>query len=244
MGYGAYLLSNVYKRFKDWADDTANTGDNVTDLALDAINQARDELRMHQKWEELMVRATLSITDRVATLPDDIGEVLWVAEVDGNGRRKKFYFQNSNDTSRSYVINNTYDQTAPHSQTWTFIMAPSGNIDVAYIKRLPDFTAAQVANGADPVYLFFTENLLLTKAKEIYLLDGDMITDELGAVQAKLEKLLGDFEEAHQWVNYDLKIDILDDYGQVMDMEIYDMQGGLGPSNSRYDNSYDNRGPY
>ena len=233
------LLANVYNRFLDWADDVENSGDNITNVAIDYINRAQEEIRAHRLWEELITREPLTVTNRVASLPSDLGEIVSIGgDSNGDGKIDFYYYQDSNDEDKGYYITNTYTKAAGKSQTLTFYLSPQYTPILLYVKTLEDFTAAEATGGTD-IYLFYPESLMLAKAKEIYLLDGDLIGDELTAVQNEVRNKMADYEAGHQYVNIDIKRDMLDDEGQIVDMEGYDIYRGTSGIKSNFSNSYD-----
>lgn len=239
MGYKG-VLQNVYKRFLDWADDVENAGNNITNVALDYINRAQEEIRAHRLWEELYTRADLTVSNKSASLPSDLGEIVKIGyDTNGDGRMDNYFYQDSSKEDRGYYITNTYTKAAGKSQTITFNLDPNYTPVIFYIKVLEDFTAAE-ATGETSIYLFFPESLMLAKAKEIYLLDGDLIGNELAAVQQEVKNKLADYEAGHQWVNVEINRDFIDEEGELVTMEGYDIANGdTGISYSKYSNSYD-----
>ncbi len=245
MAYGKdEVVARVYERLLDWLDDCSNTGGNVTNLALDLLNRAQEELRTYRRWSDLVTTSELTISSRQATLPDDCGEIVRVFEdTDGDGLPERFWWLESKRPDDGYTIRDAFDKSTGHSRTITFYTAPSSTTYLKYIKALEDFEAADVdtdESGYAAAYSFFPNALLMARAQLIHVREGGVPdTNEMKIVQDTHDRLMTDYEQAHQWANTDMRMEILDDQAMALDIESYDLLNGSDGASSPYGNDYD-----
>lgn len=234
MPFVADLYSEIKNRFLDFIDED-NTGANVSDLALDYLNRSQKALRMYRKWEELLVTASLTLSGNSATLPADCGELLRVYhDSNSDGAPDWYYFHRDSDTSRGYYITNTFAKATGHTRTITFYSTPSHTPKIDYIQVLTDFV------GTGTEYSFFPGELLLCKAKELYLLDAGLVNQpEIKAIKDQLKELLADYIAGHQYVNYPMEAVVLDDVGVPITFETYSFDHGVSGATTSQDNDYD-----
>ena len=226
-------FSDSYKRHKDWLQDQSNTGNNVTDIALDELNQARQDIWHMKLWDGLIKEADFSLTDNAASLPSDWGKTFCIGyDSDGDGKLDYFFFANTVMAHRGYKIRNTYTRAGGHSRVITFYNTPSQTPTIYYQVLLNDFTNL----GTEK--LFFPAKLLENQAKLIHL-EGAPIPDEYDVVQQAFDKRFRTYVRNHQYQNRDLRNVVLDNNGIPIQMESEPLDGSVGRDNLGHDDDYD-----
>ncbi len=229
------LFSDAYKRMLDWIIES-NTGGNVLDVSLDYLNRAQRELRISEKWTELIARSTLSITSKIATLPSDIGEIDCVYHPDSNEKPDMFYFNKSTFSSDGYREVNSGNKDAGYTKTLKFYVSPIGSVTIEYYKELLDF----INSGTE--YLWFTGNLMVTQAQILYLAEEGMTTtNQYKEITDLFDKFMTNFKRGHQYVNNDYRMVQRDYYGNEINTPGYNLVDGEDESypGDSYSNSVD-----
>jgi len=242
MGFPNNVYATAYNRMKDWLIES-NSGGAVTDLARDLLNRAQEELRMYRMWEELSKREALTVNaQKVAFLPDDCGEVLGIYhDSDGDGRPDYWYWNRSKRPDDGYFSINDFDRLGGYQRSFQFYNAPSHTPILWYVRTLEEFEGTGLASD-DKEYSFFPLDLLLVTAQVIHRGEEDVVDGSIGVLQARKNQLLTDYEEAHQWINTDLRMDVNDVDGNEVIIEEYSLLGTGHQNLSRYDNDQDYRG--
>ncbi|RPJ55959.1 MAG: hypothetical protein EHM12_11365 [Dehalococcoidia bacterium] len=229
------FLKNIYTQianaFKEFIGGS-NTGEYINDLALHYINRAQESLNVYRKWQGLTMIQTLTLSGKTTTaIPD--GLIINVFEdTDGDGFPDKYYWNKSSNTSDGYFINNTFSKASGFTRTITFYSTPGSAPKMEYIKILEDFT------GTGTEYSFFPANMLIAKAAMLYLeADGRIGTPEYVMHQNCLLNEIVDFCNATQAENIDIVNNIKDDFGNVTEVQGYNLIDGdeLGSNGYNYD---------
>ena len=229
------LYSEVSARFKEWIP-RSNEGDYVTDIALDYINRANRKLNGYRPWKLLLIkRSSLTLSSRSASLPAACLRI-WrcYEDNDNDGRPDILYYENSVHTPEGYYITETYAKATGITRAITFYLSPSSTPYIDYVQILPDFTG----NGIE--YLFFPGELLLAQAKLLYLEDdGRSSSEEYKMIFNRFQEEERDFTQL-QAENFDMRMDVKDDRGHIVNVEDYSLNGGTESYNrSRYENDVD-----
>lgn len=235
----------VYNRFKDWLRGyTGNTGNNVSDRALDYLNRAQDYLWNYRDWQNLLKRQTLTLdSDRKVTMPSDYGKTHIVFyDTNGDNHPDGYYHENHHLRDHSYYLRDTFDESTGHSFEMEFNGTPPYTPILEYKYKLNDYT------GEGTEYNFFPDELLLRTAQKMHLEDSDMVTGQVySMINNSFLENIRDYTQAHQWVDMEMNWVSLDDFGDMADVEEYNLlEGGdsrLGRSD-RYSNDYDDRRRY
>lgn len=235
MSYRNDLYEDIAKRFKGWLR-TSNTGEFITDLALDYINRAQRSLNAYRPWKWLLQkRYALVLVDRSVALPSNLTRIVSAYDdSNGDGLPDNFYYENSIRTSDGYYITESFSKATGKARTITFYNAPSNTVYLDYLTTLVDFA------GAGDEYSFFPGELLLAKAQTLNLEDDGRIgTDEYKMIINRLQSELNDFTQA-QVENYDMRTEAKDDHGRSVAVESYSLSNGTDEGVSRrYDNDVD-----
>jgi hypothetical protein len=233
----ASFLDEPYSTFSKRLTDWLNTaGGEVTNLTLDLFNRAQYRLMTYRPWEGLIVRQSLTLSStKTSALPTDFtGTVISVyIDTDADGKPDMYFYRNGNP-SNGYRLTNVFVKATGHSWTITFFATPSPNPVIVYPKALPDFA------GTGTEYSFFPPDLLLAAAKAIHIEESDLVGDEYQAVLNNYATLLRDYEQANQYQNTEMRMAVLDDSGDEVGVDDYDMCGGSETDVAGfYDNSHD-----
>ena len=224
-------------RFLDWCE-VADTWGNVTSVALDCLNRAQYSLWEHRPWADLRTRLQLTMSGKTASLPDTFGRMLSVwHDSDSDGRPDFYYYERSNRADDGYYITPTFAKASGYTWTITFYASPNTTPYIEYQKRLTDFA------GTGTEYSYFPGDLLLTRAKRICMEDGHRTGEaEYGALVNREEELLVNYEALVQHNNADMRMEQLDDGGQRIDNEGYNLGSGSDGVATTFDPDYDLRG--
>lgn len=242
MAYPNQVYSDAYKRLTDWLVES-NTGGAVTNLARDLLNRAQEELRMYRPWEELSKHEPLTVnSDKSAYLPADCGEIIGIYhDSDNDGRPDWWYWNRSKRVDDGYYFTNDFSRLNGYQRAFHFYAAPSYTPIVWYVRTLEAFTGTGLDTD-DVEYSFFPLDLLLVTAQIIHRSEEDLMDGSYAQLVIRKEKLLADYEEAHQFINVDMRMNVTDYDGELVGMDEYSMIGGQTTDISPYDNDVDLRG--
>jgi hypothetical protein len=225
--------TSVKNDFLDWMSDQANDGGNVTDVALRTINKAQLSLWRYRPWTYLLKSQTLTLTSKAATLPVDFGRVVRVySDSDGDGKPDTFFYEHGR-YDNGYKIRDVFAKATGHAFTITFYSTPANTVYLDHIVKLDDFT------GTGTEYSYFPGDLLLAEAQYIHIVDSGLIGDEFQAIVNRRNELLRDYEEAHQYVNVDPRVQHNDYYGNEVLQETYTLDGEMASGTNRHSLDYD-----
>lgn len=225
----ADLFSNVYNRYLDWLNDQANTGGNVTNNALDTINRAQRNLWQYRAWCELVKTASLTVTNLVASLPSDYGRLISMWHDSDSDGKPDFYYYLEGRPDNGYRLRDPFTKAGGHSRTVTFFRAPSYTPQIEYQFALDDFT------NVGTEYSFFPEDLLFAEAQLIHVADGAFIAgNDINTIEKRRNELRRDFEDAHQWLNADMRMQSNDSFGHEVQQEEYAMDGEMSSGTARH----------
>jgi len=221
------------KRFKEWVTDRDHTGSYVSDIILDYINRAKEVLCDKAFWEDLMKQSSLTLTNKVASLPSDYAKTYGVFhDSDGDGKPDFFYYNNGK-YENGYRLQRTFSKAAGSSFTMSFFRDPSYTVTLLYQALLEDYT------GEGTEYLFFPGELMLKQAQILYKEDADDVGGDYDRLVVAFNKLLTEFKAGHQYSNPDFKMEQNDAQGNVVQNENYNLLDGGNGDNHSYDNSTD-----
>lgn len=237
MSYNAETYVDIKKRLNDWLRNTAGE---VNNLPLDLLNRAQNWLTKYRRWTDMMKTVTLeAVTGEVNAyyLPSDMAAFTTIF-VDSNmdGKPDQYLYRQARHHD-GYEIEDRFTKTAGHRWVVTFYTAPTETPRCYYQKRLDDFQDDET----NPQYSFFPGELLLRTAQLIHIEETGLTGPEIRAILDSQEKQIRDYEQAHNAVNNDLRMEIKDDNGHLLSTEHGDLQGNYsgGRDYRGYENDVD-----
>ena len=230
---------NLYATFKQQLDDTitGESGDSTVDLVLAYFNRAQDFLWQRRPWQELITRVQLTMTtSTTASLPAACGRLIRVwYDSDSDGRPDKYFFNNGKYDD-GYYITNTFTKAGGHVRTISFYRGPDHTPYIEYLRLLERFTGT----GSGDEYSYFPPNLLVKTAQKIHIEESDLVGNEYKAILDAWAEEIRDYEQSHQWLNIDMRMQNNDDAGDPIETEQYNLETATSERyNDGYDNSYD-----
>jgi len=206
------------KRLTDWLN---TSGGEVSNLPLDLLNRAQYRLWAYRAWEGLIVHQSLTLSSNASSLPSDFAGAVVLVYIDTNSDGKPdMYFYRNGNASSGYKLVDVFVKATGHAWTITFFATPGGTPVIVYPKALPDF------EGTGTEYSFFPPDLLLAAAKVIHIEESDLVGPEYQAVLNSYATLLRDYEQSNQYQNTELRMSVLDDAGDEIGVDDYDLEGG------------------
>lgn len=219
MTYHAHTYKEIADRFNDWMRINP-IGANVTNRTLDIANSGQDWLTMYKPWSDMIKVVTLTILSSQADLPDDFARLINVHyDVDGDGRPEGYYY-NRGAQNRGYKLIDTFAKGGGHSRVIKFFNTIGQAPILTYQYRIDDFA------GEGDEYSFFPKNLLLLTMQMIHIDETGIIIPAIKAIHAAQAKALRDYEQAHHWVDMELRREIKDDFGRVINTYDVSLDGG------------------
>ncbi len=232
----ATWITETYSTFSNRLTDWLNTaGGEVPDLPLDLLNRAQQYLCLYRAWDGLVTHYSVTMSGDSCTMPANFtGTVISVYhDSNDDGVPDMFYYRNG-PVSCGYKAVDTFDKATGHSWQLTFFTTPSHTPVVVYPVPLDDF------DGDGDEYSFFPSNLLLATAKMLHIQDSGLVGNEYQAVLNEQQQLLRDYEQSHQYQNVEWRMRQIDQSGEEIDNDAYDLEGGTDSSvGDDYDNDYD-----
>jgi hypothetical protein len=217
-------IGTIRNRLTDWLI-TTGSGGSVTDLPLDLINRAQAWLVQHSEWQGLVSVATLTVTDRQATLPSNCAKVIRIGADSDGDNKLDFWYRKGGDYLHGYDVENSFDEDTGHSWTLTFYQDPTFTpVKLIYQKNLSDYTAED-----DGKYSFFPGELLTRCAQKIRIEETGLVNAEVGVIQNAFYEQLTEFKANHQYNNDDGRFILKDDRGNDISMDGWGL--GYGPVN-------------
>ena len=238
----AVSIKTVYGRLREWLLDQGNVGDYVTDVSLDLLNRANQNLWGKQFWQDLMKWQLLTLTNKVATLPSDFGKTYCVFEdSDSDGKPDKYYYLNGKPIN-GYRKETVYTKADGKSFTFRFFQTPGSPLYLLHQKVIDDFTAAGVAEATEAAreYIFWPEELLLLEAQLIHKQDADDTGDgNYDRIKAAHKDIYTAFKRSAQFDNPDYVLEQNDAAGTRVSNQSSDLLGGDSFGGFHHDNSMD-----
>ena len=226
------LFADIYNRMLDWIPES-NEDSNVSNLSLDYLNEAQKELRFEALWTELLIIEALTISSKVATLGNSVGEICSLYTADSNMKPSMFYFNKSQFSTDGYREVNSGDKDAGYTRQLQFYVDPADTVYLNYYKTLDDFAASGTQ------YSWFPGRLLFSKAKLLYLEDeGLESTNDYVKIQLAFERSLTNFKRGHQYVNMDMRMVLRDNLGYLITFGAYNLADG--EEDKMFDEAYGN----
>jgi hypothetical protein len=219
MSYNTPTYTEYANRIKDWMIANA-TGGNITDRSLDLANRAQDWLTMYKPWSEMIKTAALTISNNQASLPDDFARVInvhWDSNSDG---KPEGYFYNRGPVNKGYKITDVFSKAAGHVKTITFFCTLGLAPILEYQFKLSDFA------GSGVEYSFFPGELLLKTAQRLHIVETGLVGAEMQLIISEQKTILRDYEQAHHYVDTQLRRRINDDLGNEISLVDIDLSGG------------------
>ncbi len=210
------------------------SGADVTAKALRLLNRAQHRLWQRRLWDYLVKDSDLTLVSNVGSLPSDFGFFGYLGyDSDGDGKLDYFYYRLGRK-GQGYKLRDAFTLAAGHAFTITFFDTPPYTVKAIYQKLLDDF------NGTDQ-YSFFPGDLLLLQAEIIEAVEKGMgDPNEYQALKQEFERVVTDFEQAHQYKNNDVRLEIKDDNGAAYEgAQAYSLDGEMGNITSTHPNDYD-----
>lgn len=225
MPYNNETYAEISPRLSDWVQ--FSSGGNVGNPTLDLLNRAQNWLIDYLKWEGVTKRVTLSITNKVATLPSDLVAILSVYEdADSDGRPDTFYYASGN-TGEGYLVTDSFTKAAGQAKTITFFNTPNNSVTLEYQGQLYDFT------GEGTEYSFFPGELLIRTAQLIHIEETGLSGAEMGVIRNSQAKLAESYRAKSQYNNRKLSMRINDALGNEVFTPGFDLAEGESFSNVR-----------
>lgn len=191
----------------------SDTGNHVSNYALDLLNRAQNWLSMNRQWDFLKKTATITLdSNRQAVLPSDLNSILAIyVDVSGIGKPTVYYNVESNDVSKRYEIFDTFSVDTGHVKTITFPSnAPVlGTLILLYTYNLPNIEAGQT-------YTFFPSELLFRCAQKIHHEDKGTTGDSIEYTIKAFNELMDSFIRNSQYNNQNMDQTINDKYGNPL----------------------------
>lgn len=223
----------ISNRYKEWLTDQDRIGDFVTDVIKDNINRARQRLWESNYWDDLMVEQSLTLVDKAVTLPSNYGKTHSVFhDTDSDGKPDYYYYRDGRP-AEGYKLRDIYDKDTGHSFKMTFYLDPNETPIILYQKIIDDFT------GTDTEKLFFPGELLLKEAQLLHKEDADDLGTDYDKLKIKRDLIYSDYQDGHQFVNPDFRMEQNDADGNRVDTVAYDLSSGGGRVFNPNDNSFD-----
>ncbi len=236
MSYRKDKYSDIANRFKEFLT-ISNAGDNITDLALEYLNEAQKDLGVYRDWDDLTVRAELTLTDKVGVLPSNCAKLRQNGvydDSDVDGKPENIYYQSPVFVYNGYYVTSTFLKATGYTHSITFYYSPTNTIYIKYIRTLEDFT------GEGVEYSFFPSGLLLAKAQLKYLKDNGRVSgNDYQMVKDDFKNEMVDYQDATQNVNHDMRMVANDFFGRPITVGTYDLQNGDDDGIDNY-TGYDN----
>lgn len=236
--FNSDLYSDIKNAFLDWMDDTDNEGNNVADVALLTINRAQHNLERYDTWDGLVKDYALSLTDKTAILPSDIGELIAVYHDSNSDGKPDWYYYRDGDYSSGYKIRQTFNKATGHSATIQFFNNPSNTPIVRYKAKLADFT------GEGSEYSYFPFDLLLLEAQYIHITESGLVGNDYQAVMNRRKEILRDYRQEHQYKNNDMRVVQRDYRGWQINNDAYSLTGEEQPLRDGLSNDFDRETSY
>lgn len=231
MGYNTETFATIKKRLQDWLD---SDGGEVTNRPLDLLNRAQNWLQQRRAWQGLVKRSALTVASRQATLPSDLLRIIRVWWDSDSDNQPDFHFYDHGRYDDGYYVTDSFAKATGHSKVIKFYKDPTHTPYVEYQWALDDFADS----GTE--YSYFPGDLLLRTAQKIHIEESGLVGPEYSAIENSQKEMLNDYEASHQYINIDPRTVMLDNSGEIVDTEDYDVQGGSRDRFSdAYDNSYD-----
>ncbi len=229
----AETFEQVADRFKEWLVDRDLEGDYVENIALDYINRANQNLWGRAFWDDLMVHAALTLSNKQATFPADYGRTYCVYHDQDSDGKPDFFYCKDGRYGQGYRLTRTYSPAAGSSFTAKFFATPSYTPYLLYQKRLDDFT------GTGTEYIFWPAELLLKEAQCVCKEDDDDLDASYDKLSLRRNQLLEDLKTYHQFANTDFRMEQNDAAGTPVSNEDFNLADGGSGEPNLYDNSRD-----
>lgn len=221
MGLWNDPVDTIVNRLKDTLV-FSDTGNNVSNYALDLLNRAQNWLSMFKQWEFLIKEAELAVgTDRIAQLPTDINTILDIfVDTGGIGVPTIHYYSNSNDPTDLYNLFDTFDATTGHSWYIRFpVNSPiEGTVYLKYTYNLPTIEAGQL-------HTFFPSELLFRCAQKLHHEDKGTTGDSIEYTIRAFNELLDSFTRNSQHTNQKMDFSIKDRWGNPLKIGGHTLNG-------------------
>ena len=226
MPYNLELYSELEARLKDWINAV---GGEVTDLPLDLLNRAQNDLTMERRWSDMMFTSALTAVSgesKAYSFPSDMACFRLIStDSNSDGKPDEYYFAEGRQYN-GYYLEDRFDKATGHAWVAIFYVDPATTPKVNYQKRLSDFT------GSGTEYTFFPGELLLLTAQKIHIIETGLTDASYRAILDAQGKALDKYIAAHQYVNTDLVMEIKDASGRIISTESSDLSGNFSENNN------------
>jgi hypothetical protein len=232
MGFWNAKVSDIKSELTDWLK---TRGGSVSDLPLSLINRARQRIWSHRPWDFFITTGTLTLSNNSASLPTDMGAIVQIYhDSDSDGKPDWFYYRNDARVDHRYVITAAFTLAADPVWTITFPSSPASSPIVRYMKAIENCTA-------DTNRLYFPAELVMRCAQLCHIIEKNLRGNEISVIRDDYERLLIDFEQLCQNSNNAMDMQLVDNIGDPIQTESYDIDGG-GSNRmiTPFDNSRDN----
>jgi hypothetical protein len=223
--------TSIYNLVSDFIDFE---GGNVSNLALDTINRAVQNLVNRRNWDFLVKDAALTITNKTGSLPSDLGKIIQVYhDSDGDGMPDWYYYRNSKRDDHRYTVDYGFAKATGYAPTITFADGPQSTPRIKYQVYVDKFTGTGTEYSAFPANVVIAETMMLHAAEKGWN-DG-----EYALLKDSWAKTIRDFEQAHQYQNNEPRQEVTDDNGDMVTQDDFGLDGDYDRGQGRYENSYD-----
>lgn len=229
-----------------WKDDAAtlinrvkdvlvysDTGNNMSNYALDMINRAQAWITMYRPWDFLKKVTLLTIgDDRICSLPSDLNTILRIYMNTGDGGQYVDLYPDAPAVEERYELFDDFTASAGH--VW-YIQLPSaasivGPLYLKYTYDLDDITA-------DDNYLFYPSELLLRTAHKLHIADKGLTGDRVDNALAEFERVMANFIRNSQHNNQKMDLNLHNKYGTPTKIGGHALDGS---GSIRYHSPYQN----
>lgn len=240
MAYNNETYTNLKNRLNDWL---RVTGGDVTSLPQDLLNRGQNKIQEEEPWSQLMIDAAMSAVSGEAktyAFPSDMVCYKLIGyDNDSDGKPDQYFYRHSQRVAEGYRVENRFDISTGQSLVAIFYQNPSYPPIVRYQKQLEDFDDTEETAQ----YSYFPGELLIRAAQLIHVEETGLTGVAIDAIKTSYNDLLMRYKANHQYVNNDLRMEILDNGGSLISTESTSLTGDFsGNDNYRgYDNDVDIR---
>jgi hypothetical protein len=221
VSYHGDTYTEFENRIKDWLN-YAGTGANVSNLPLDLANRAQSWLTMYKAWNDMIKTASLTlVSGNTYSLPTDFARIIYFYYDSDSDGKPDGYYHHQGRYNGGYKLLDTFAKATGHSRTVTFFNTLSQTPSIKYQFQLTDFA------GTGTEYSFFPGELLLRTAQRLHIVETGLTSKEMLILIDEHKKTLRDYEQAHHYVDSEMRISINDDNGAEISTYNMNLNGDI-----------------
>lgn len=234
MGLWNDPVDTIVNRLKDTLV-FSDTGNHVSNYALDLLNRAQNWLQMCRQWDFLVKTATLTLDGNYsADMPSDINTILAVyVDVEGVGKPTNYYYRDAAEVTERYTLSDSFSVDNGHSWSIQFpTTCPiTGTLYVKYTYNLQAIESGQS-------YTFFPSELLFRCAQKLHHEDKGTTGDSIEYTVKAFNEVLDSFIRNSQYTNQKMDWGVHDRWGNPVKISGHTLTGSTaGKYYSPYQNS-------